>query len=167
MKTVFISLAAAGLLTACASGPTGYGPAQGNGLGFATQKIQHDRFQVSFTGRNADEARNYALLRAAEVTRGEGYSHFRVVGSGTTGNENRRSPISSNIGVGIGSGGGRTHTNVGLGLGIYDVAQAMQGNKVRASLEIILERSAGANNGSVYDAQSIIDSMRPQVYSNP
>lgn len=167
MKTLLISLATATLLTACATGPTAYGPAQGRGLGFSAQQIEKDRFQVSFTGRNIDEARNLALLRAAEVTQQYGFTHFRVVGSDTRGNENRRSPVSSSIGIGIGSGGYRrgTSTNVGIGIGINDVARALQGNKVTASLEIILGGVVGSGGDNVYEAESIIGSLRPKVFT--
>ena len=100
-KILFVSVASAVTLAGCATGSTSYGPAQGSGLGFTSQQIEKDRFQVSFTGRNADEARTYAILRAAELTKGQGFSHFRVIGNGVSGNDNRRSPISSSIGIGL------------------------------------------------------------------
>ena len=78
MKSISIT-AALGicLLTACASGPAAYAPAQkSGGYGYTQQQIQNDRFQLSFTGANEDEARNLALLRAAELTLDNGYTHF-------------------------------------------------------------------------------------------
>lgn len=168
-KILLLSVAASAMLTACATGPTAYGPAQGSGLGFASQQIEKDRFQISFTGRNADEARTFAILRAAELTKGQGFSHFRVIGNSVSGNENRRSPISSSIGVGIGSGGGYygrgSHTNVGIGIGINDIARALQGNKVTASMEIILMRTRGNVDDNVYEADSIIKSVNPQSFT--
>ncbi len=165
MKNVLISLLAAMALVACVTGPTAYGPAQEGGLGFYSQQIEKTRFHVSFTGKNADEARNFALLRAAEITTEQGYSYFRVIGAGTQGDQARRSPVTTSVGVGIGSGGYRrgTRTNVGVGININDLGRALGGNKVTSSMEIILGGSAGSSADNVYEAASIIKSIRPPV----
>lgn len=171
MKKILLSLAGAALLSACATGPVAYGPAQGTGYGFSNQQIESDRFQVSFTGRNADEARNLALLRAAELTKGQGFSHFRVVGSGIEGDERGRSPISTSVGVGIGSGGGYrryggSRTNVGIGIGVNDLARALQGSKITAGMEIIMLNATDGLGDNVYEADSIIKSIRPQAFTD-
>lgn len=160
MKSVLISLAAAISLSACATGPTMYGPAQDSGLGFATKQIEDTCFQVSFTGKNAEEARNLALLRAAEITKERGFSHFKVVGSGVDGNQQRRSPVSTSVGLGIGNGGYRrgTRTNVGVGININDIGRALNGNKVTANLEVILS-NGGQESDNLYRADSIIKSI--------
>ncbi len=163
MKNILISALAIVALSACATGPTAYGPAQNTGLGFASQKIENDRFQVSFTGRNADEARNLALLRAAELTKGEGFSHFRVIGSDTSSHDRNRSPVSTSVGIGVGSGGYGSRTNVGIG--INDIARALQGKKITASMEIILMNAENGLADNVYEADSIINSIRPDIYT--
>ena len=169
MNKILLSAILAVTLTACASGSTAYGPAQSSGLGFASQQIEKDRFQVNFTGQNADEARNFALLRAAELTKGQGFSHFRVIGSGIDGQGRRSSPVSTNVGIGIGSGGSRrfggSRTNVGIGIGVNDIARAVQGNKVTASMEIILMATKGNAGNNVYEADSIIKSIKPQIFT--
>jgi len=167
MNNLLLSGIAITLLTACTTGPTAYGPAQNTGLGFASQKIESDRFQVSFTARSADEARNLALLRAAELTKGAGFSHFRVIGSDTSSHDRGGSPISTSVGIGVGSGGYRrgSRTNVGVGIGINDIARALQGSKVTASLEIILMNATDNLPDNVYEADSIINSIRPGVYT--
>ena len=166
MKAAIIILAASALITGCATGPTSYGPATSGGLGYGSQKIQNDRFQVSFTGKTAEEARTLVLLRAAELTLDNGYDHFKVIGSDTRGDRGGRSPISSSVGVGVGSGGFRgTRTNVGIGLGVADVAQALSGDRVTASMEIITRNGSVSNDPSIYDAKSIVASIRPSVYT--
>jgi len=173
MKNILLSGAVIAFLGACATGPTAYGPKLGNGqntgLGFNSQQIESDRFQVSFTGRNAEEARSLALLRAAELTKGEGFSHFRVIGSATNSHDRGRSPISTSVGVGIGSGGyrryGGSRTNVGIGISINDIARTLQGRKVTADMEIILMNATDNLNDNVYEADSIIKSIRPDVYT--
>ncbi|MBL4853669.1 MAG: hypothetical protein JKY25_05460 [Robiginitomaculum sp.] len=170
MKNILLSVVTITLLGACATGPTAYGPAQNTGLGFNSQQIESDRFQVSFTGRNADEARSLALLRAAELTKGQGFSHFRVIGSGTNSHDRGGSPISTSVGIGIGSGGGYrryggSRTNIGVGININDIARALQGSKVTAGMEIILMNATDNLADNVYEADSIIKSIRPDVYT--
>jgi len=167
MKHLMFTALMALVLTACATGPAAYGPSYGNSTGFKNTQIQKDRFRVSYTGKSEDEAQNFALLRAAEIALAEGYSHFKVLGGNLSGNGGG-APVSSNIGVGIGSGGyGRgTNTHINLGLGVYDVARALEGSKVTESIEIILKQSAGTNDPSIYDAQSVKDSIRPPVFKN-
>ncbi len=184
MKKLILSMVATTVLTvglsSCATGPVAYGPAQDNSFGFASQQIESDRYHVSFTGRNADEAHNLALLRAAELSKGAGFSHFRVIGSGVDHQSQGGSPVTTSVGVGIGSGGRRGHygrgsrTNVGVGIGINDLGRALQGNKVTVGMEVILlnitpelegEQSDGLAD-NVYEADSVISSVRPQVFSN-
>ncbi|HHL42069.1 MAG TPA: hypothetical protein ENJ42_00495 [Hellea balneolensis] len=162
---IFVSILA---LSACATGPVQYGPAVGSGYGFATSQIESDRFQISYTARNEDEAQNMALLRAAEVTLDQGKRYFRVVGRETRGNTNSRSPISTSLGIGIGSGGyygGGTRTNVGLGIGVYDLARALNGNKVTAAFEILTGDGGHPDAPNVYDARSVMDALRPRAQS--
>lgn len=169
--THYIILGFAALaLSACASTSAGYGPAQSaSGLGFKNTQIQQDRFQVSYTGSSVTEARDLVLLRAAEVTLGEGYSHFKVINGGTTGNG--PSPkIASHVGVGIGSFGGRNNSNVNLGLGVNDLARALEGTKVTESIEIITQNT-GASDPNVYDAQGVLNNLgalaRPPAAQTP
>ncbi|NNC38771.1 MAG: hypothetical protein EX271_02135 [Acidimicrobiales bacterium] len=165
MKTAISSLVLAIVMAGCAATPTSYGPAVNNGLGFSDYKIQNDRFRVSFTGKTPEEAQRYVLRRAAELTLNHQYDHFKVVGSDTYGG-GPRAPISSSVGVGIGSGGyhGRTRTNVGLGIGVHDLAQAMSGDRVTASMEVIAQ-NGGGTSPDIYDARAIVNSIQPPVYT--
>lgn len=175
MKTVVYCVCAALVLSACATGPTAYGPAQGRGLGFGTQQIEQDRFQVSFTGRSADEARNLSLLRAAEVTLEQGYDYFRVIGSDVYRDEPRRSPVSTTVGLGFGSNGYRhgyhgrhrngSYSNVGLAININDVARALEGPKVTSGMEIVLGKGEVQPAYDIYDAREIMDNLGPQVFT--
>lgn len=167
MKTFVLTAAAALSLAACAStGPSAYGPAYGSELGYSNTKIQSDRFRVSYTGKSANEAKDYALLRAAEITLAEGYTHFKVLRGDMYGNGAGGSPISSSIGVGIGNGGYRrgNRTNVGVGLGVGDLGRALKGERVTNSLEILLQNTGGSG-GDVYDAKSVKQSIRPAKFT--
>ena len=81
-------------LSACATGPSAYGPAQSaSGEGFSNTQIEKDRFRVTYTGRSAEEAQDFALLRASEIALAEGYSHFRIIGGTLRDNNYGSSPI--------------------------------------------------------------------------
>jgi len=103
------------------------------------------------------------------AVRWAGYTHFKVLGGNTSSNGGS-SPVSSRVGIGIGSGGygwgrrGGTRTNVNLGIGINDVARALQGSKVTESIEVVLKRS-GSDDPAVYDARSVTESIRPEVFA--
>jgi len=170
MKHLILTTGAALALTACATGPSAYGPSDGRSLGFENTQIEKDRFRIAYTGRSEAEARDFALLRAAEIALNEGYSHFKVLGGNTSSNGGS-SPVSSRIGIGIGSGGygfgrrGRSRTNVNLGIGIHDLGRALEGSKVTESIEVVLKRSGGGEDPSVYDAKSVSESIRPAVFA--
>ena len=73
-------IAAAGLaLSACAS-LAPYGPQTGQGgQGYAEQRIESNRFRVTYNGVGAPgPVADYALLRAAELTTAQGYDWFEV-----------------------------------------------------------------------------------------
>jgi len=169
MKHLILTATTALALTACATGPSAYGPSDGRSLGFENTQIEKDRFRIAYTGRTEAEARDYVLLRAAEIALAEGYTHFKVLGGNTSSNGGS-SPVSSRVGIGIGSGGygwgrrGGTRTNVNLGIGINDVARALQGSKVTESIEVVLKRS-GSDDPAVYDARSVTESIRPEVFA--
>ena len=170
MKHLILTAGLGLALTACATGPSAYGPAPtSSSLGFQNTQIEKDRFRIAYTGRTEGEARDFVLLRAAEIALNEGYSHFKVLGGNTSGNGGS-SPVSSRIGIGIGSGRGGfgrrgSRTNVNLGIGIHDVARALEGSKVTESIEVILKRSGAEEDISVYDARSVTESIRPAVFT--
>lgn len=171
MKKLLVLCVASLITSGCATGPSSYGPAtEQSSLGFKAMQIEEDRFRVSYTGRSSDEAQDYALLRAAEITLDEGYTHFKVITGHLENSGQARSPVSSSIGIGFASGGrgyygrrGGSHTSVGLGININDVARALQGDRVTNSIEILL-RHEGGDEPNIYNAESVADSIRPEVF---
>lgn len=154
-------------LSACATGPSAYGPATAqSSLGFSQTQIEKDRFRVSYTGRSAEEAQDYALLRAAELALAEGYSHFRIVGGGLSGDDSRRSPVRTSVGIGVGGGRGyygrRGGSSVNVGIGVNDIARALQGDRITSTIEIRLQRSGGDD---AYNAKTVSESIRPAVFT--
>jgi len=165
MKQFLLSMGLVLTLSACATGPTAYGPASAESqFGFQSTKIENDRFRVSYLGRTADEARDYALLRAAEISLAEGYSHFQILGGETLADEApRRSGVSTSVGISSGRGYYGGGTNVGVGINLNDLGRALGGTKASHSMEIKLLRR-GSDDLNVYDAASITANIKPQIF---
>ena len=84
-------LAALAVLGACATA-TPYQAASGTDRGYSEQKIENNRFQVQFAGNSLTDRKTvetYLLYRAAELTKQNGFDHFRVMRRDTCG---RRTP---------------------------------------------------------------------------
>ncbi|MCI4644093.1 MAG: hypothetical protein MRY64_04860 [Hyphomonadaceae bacterium] len=71
---------------ACATGPD-YGPARSSGgEGYSSQQIEANRYRVSYTGDlndSAQDVRDRALLRAAELTLENGGDWFEITSAST------------------------------------------------------------------------------------
>lgn len=79
-------VAAATALAGCTSGPTPYQPAAGYDRGYSEQKIENERYRISFKGNSMterDTVENYLLFRAAELTLQSGYDSFTIVNRDT------------------------------------------------------------------------------------
>lgn len=171
MKKLLAICIAPLVLSACATGPSSYGPVtEQSSLGFKSMQIEDARFRVSYTGRSSEEAQDYALLRAAEIALDQGFSHFKIVNGHMEDNGAARSPVSSSIGIGFGSGRrgyygrrGGSHTNVGVGINVNDLARALQGDRITSSIEILL-RNEGGDEPNVYNAESVAGSIKPEVF---
>jgi hypothetical protein len=100
MKRIVLAAAiSAGLmLAACASAPA-YSPAQSaSGMGYTDQRIENDRFRVTFRGAprmSSGDVHDYALMRAAQVTIENGGDWFEVVTADTDADAKRRYSIES------------------------------------------------------------------------
>lgn len=86
------------LLSACASQPA-YKPASGSGFGYKESQVNDDRYRVHFKARGdkRDEAMDYALLRAAELTLLEGYDWFEVLDRETIRERERTSEVHTGV----------------------------------------------------------------------
>ena len=108
MKVVLVTISLALLLAGCA---TDYQPDGFTG-GFSETQLDENLFEIRFKGNafvGTDTARDYAMLRAAEVTLQNGYEYFIVLG------EEDRTQVS-------------THTYGGSSTTTYD--GTMTGNSV-------------------------------------
>lgn len=154
VKTGLCGVALA-LVAACAATPAPYGPAQASGgPGYEVQQIEAKRFRISYRARDAATARDYALLRAAEVTLAEGADWFRTVGAYTDGGGDRGGATSVSVGGSSGSYG----SSVGVGIGIN-----LGGGRrdVVHDMEILIGSGPKPELANVYDAQAIAAALNP------
>ena len=87
LKTLAMTMAAGLALAACATA-TPYQPAGLNGQrgGYAEQRLENDRFRVSFSGNSLtsrEQVEQSLLLRSAELTVESGYDWFSTVNRAT------------------------------------------------------------------------------------
>jgi hypothetical protein len=99
MKTLIILLSLTSLIAGCASQPD-YRQAKRGGQGYSEQKVTDDRYRIQYKSRHSDvaETTNFALLRAAELTKEQGFDWF-VVTSRETFVESEKVMPSSSIGA--------------------------------------------------------------------
>ncbi|MEM9168928.1 MAG: hypothetical protein AAGC56_04690 [Pseudomonadota bacterium] len=159
------AVAAAFHLSGCVSSSgTPYAPADSQGYGYSETQIEEDRFRITFRGDGGtpiDVVENYALLRAAELARENGYDWFRVVAGGTTGEE--RGGVGVGGGVGTGSFGRRSSVGVGVG---GDFGRIGARELYTSRIEVLFGSGEIPEEGEVYDARSVIASANERAGLN-
>lgn len=160
MRTAGLAVAAilALSLGACATA-THYTPSPRPGApGYSEQQVETDRWRVSFVtgdGASPDLARDYVLLRAAELTISRGGAWFSV----TDRSVEPVAPRGPRIGIGIGGADFGRHSAVGgsVGTGFGGEAGAA------ASLEIVIGRGDRPQRADTYDAREVSDRLRVRL----
>lgn len=155
---------AAGLgLSACAS-LAPYGAQAGpGGQGYSEQRIENNRFRVTYSGVGAPgPVADYALLRAAELTTAEGYDWFEVTQRWTDGSPDSAGGMRPSVGLGYGGGsyrgGGHRYSTSGVGVG---VGLNFSGPSVTSTtLEVVMGRGAKPDRPNAYDARGVQGALR-------
>ena len=152
-------IAAAGLaLSACAS-LAPYGPQMGaGGQGYVEQRIESNRFRVTYNGVGAPgPVADYALLRAAELTLAQGYDWFEVTQRWTDGRLDSAGGLRPSVGVGYGSSryGGYRSSGVGVGVGLNFSGPS----PTSTTLEVVMGNGERPDRPNAYDASDVRDSL--------
>lgn len=165
MKRLTLTLvAAAGLaLSACAS-LAPYGPQQSpGGQGYVEQRIENNRFRVTYYGVGAaGPVADLALLRAAELTRSQGHDWFEVTQRWVDGRLDSAGGVRPSIGVGYGSGrysspyGRYSSSGLGVGVGLNFSGPS----PTSTTLEVLMGDGPRPDRPDAYDAQGVLDSLR-------
>lgn len=144
-------------LSACATSPAPYGPAQrAGGPGFSDIRIENNRYRVTYRGAaNEAMAADYALRHAADLTLAQGDDWFVVDNRSSEREAANRGP---RVGVGVGTGSIGRHTSVGIGTSVGFNLGA--GGASTVYLEIRTGRGPRPDDANAYDARQVQASMR-------
>jgi hypothetical protein len=168
MNRLTLSLiAATGLaLSACAS-LAPYGPQMGpNGQGYAEQRIESNRFRVTYNGVGAPgRVADYALLRAAELTLAQGHDWFEVVQRWTDGRLDSAGGLRPSVSIGAGSSsyGGRYGSYRSSGVGVGVGLNFSGPSPTSTTLEVVMGDGEAPDRPNAYDARGVRDSLMPPV----
>jgi len=155
---VGLALVAALAATSCATVSIYHPASSARGIGFSEQKLETDRYRVTFTGAESTPAgivQDYALLHAAELTLSLGYQWFTVVG---------RSTVNQDSGYGPGYYG-----LFGPPCGVFGCRSGLYGGfwyddfdttRLSASLEIVMGKGTKPTDPSTYDASDVVKTIR-------
>ncbi|WP_425983144.1 CC0125/CC1285 family lipoprotein [Brevundimonas sp. TWP1-2-1b1] len=160
MKRLAIALTglSALALSACAS-LTPYGAQQGpSGQGYSEQRIESNRYRVSYNGVGAaGRVADWALLRAADLTTEQGYDWFEVTQSWTDGRPGGAGGVRPSVSIGGGSSryGGYSASGVGVGVGLNFSGP----QPTSTTLEVVLGRGQKPDRPNAYDARSVQGSI--------
>jgi len=164
-RLVLPLIAAAGLtLSACAS-LAPYGPQHApGGQGFAEQRIEADRYRVTYNGVGAPgPVGDYALLRAADLTTQEGHDWFEITQRWVDGRPDSAGGMRPSVDVGYGSSrysgrhGGFSSSGVGVGVGLNFTGPSA----TSTTLEIVMGDGRKPDRPEAYDARGVRESLRP------
>ncbi|MNU40724.1 hypothetical protein [uncultured Brevundimonas sp.] len=164
MKRLTFGLIAASALalSACAS-LAPYGPQQSaGGQGFNEQRIESNRFRVTYNGVGAPgPVVDRALFRAAQLTVDQGYDWFEVTQRWIDGRPDSAGGVRPSVSIGAGSSryGGYRSSGVGVGLG-FDLSGPQP---TSTTLEVVMGRGAKPDRPEAYDARRVQDAIRNRL----
>jgi len=174
---VLAPLAAALAVAACATA-TPYQPlgTRGASGGFAEQRIEQNRYRVTFVGNDMtsrQRVENYLLFRAAELTVANGYDGFTIVRRDTERDVDTRvydSGLRSPYGYWRPSWryyGGRygwRHWDPWYGGPFWgDTIDVRTVERYEATAEIVMFRGNRPSDPSSFDARQVIGNLRPTI----
>lgn len=159
---IFFAAAASLLLGACATAiGTSYAPADEKGYGYTEQRVEADRFRITFRGDGAtppEAVEDYALLRAAELAVENGFDWFRVIAR--TMDAQDKGGVGIGAGVGSGSVGRRSAVGVGVGGNLGTIGAR---RFYTARIEVLMGKGEPPEGDGVYDARSVIETIRARI----
>jgi hypothetical protein len=171
-RTAGLIVATLVILSACAT-QTPYQPAEKRGAeGYTETRLTDNRYRVTFTGNPvtpSETVKDYALLRAAEVTLQNGYDWFRLVNSDT--DKKQRTTISggSDFDIpgqttvyqrcGLLSCSTAVSSTPGFSSG-FDVATTSTSTAYSSSLEIVMGKKPMPASVESYDARNLASTLR-------
>jgi hypothetical protein len=158
-------------LGACASSPKYVAADKATQYGHYSYKIGENRYRVNFTGNrraSLQDTRDFALLRAAELTLAEGNDWFQIVDRETATTETE-APVRSGFGIErayyVEDRCGLISCSRSVRPTSYATYASMDFDAGRSqtshshSLEILMGKGEVPEDGNYYDAQSVVKAI--------
>lgn len=172
LKTLLLVSALVALMTACAT-QTPYKIADKRGApGYTETMLTDTRYRVTFTGNSttpAETVKDYALLRAAELTLEKGYEWFQLADRDSDKKVRSSTSVSSGIDIpsqtsvyqrcGMFSCDTVVSSSPGFSSGV-DVGTTTTSTAYSSSLEIIVGKKPMPQNDESYDARQLSTTLR-------
>ena len=159
-RLTLLTLAASALaLSACAS-LAPYGPQMGpNGQGYAEQRIESNRWRVTYRGVGAPgPVADMALLRAADLTVQNGFDWFEVTQRWTDGRRDSAGGLRPSVSIGAGSSRYGRYSSSGVGVGVgLDLSGPQPTSTV---LEVVMGSGTRPDRPEAYDARDVQATLR-------
>jgi hypothetical protein len=157
IRTLAIAASALSLAACVSLAP--YGPQRGpGGQGFSEQRIEGDRYRVTYNGVGAPgPVADLALLRAAELALEQGYDGFEVTQRYINGRPDSAGGVRPSVSLGYGSNSGRyggyrsSGSSVGVGVGLNFSGPS----PTSTVLEVRLLRGPVPDRAEAYDAREV------------
>lgn len=166
------------LVAGCAT-QTPYKPAEARDKeGYTETRLGENRYRISFVGNSATPAetvKDYALLRAAELTLQEGYSWFSVAER----DKDEKQRASTSVGTGFSTPGFtsvyqrcgvlRCQTAVSYTPGFstgFGVSSTTTTSSYKYSFEVFMGKPPMPKDVNNYDARELVSSLRQLLKEN-
>lgn len=173
MKKALYIIPAAMMMTACASSGGHYMAADQQGdYGYYESELEENRYRVAYKSRgdNLERAKDYALLRASELTLQHGYDWFEIVDRSTDVKKDDRHDH--------GMVAMRVHATTYRECGVIScrtvtrpdyIDTAYANNRPRGPestatiIEIVMGEGEKPKGGNVYDARTLANTIRERT----
>jgi hypothetical protein len=141
-----------------------------NEFGYKEKMLTDTQYRIDFIGnRHTDESRikDYAMLRAAELTLLKGFDWFVILDSDTERQTKSRTDSTTSLAAGrnvvrecglLGCSSYSTPVYTGMGISTYEVD-----GKVSTSLQIAMGKGEPKDPNAAFNAQKLADNLRKNI----
>ena len=159
-RLTLLPLAASALAQSACASLAPYGPQTGpNGQGYAEQRIETNRFRVTYRGVGAPgPVADMALLRAADLTVQNGFDWFEVTQRWTDGRRDSAGGLRPSVSIGAGSSRYGRYSTSGVGVGVGLNLSGPQ--PTSTALEVVMGNGPRPDRPEAYDARDVQMTLR-------